>query len=338
MLEATFSNPFRVPHWRWLRAAGYLDGRQRRPTKKRDGAEGYRWIKRAANFQHAYNACDGDGDMIELAETYPDIFWAHHAYRERGGNPMGYQIEAHILARDSDFQVGYHAGLSPKLVEAYEALFFNVRDRLDHQGYILHQVMGPAIQRGLSEREYDLLWKLYGYFCGPHMLLALINKFPNPGWCSTPDTINSVVQDDAINTLKLKAALAAKIVSVNQHTSLSLLDTFTKFIEVERTTDTAGKAENQILDHINAMMTNLPFTVGGRTPPKVNNARANSRVMTLRQSAVELSFEESMAVAAGQPIENEDMILQLGAVDPDGNSLAFPPPVRRDPNQQGAPT
>ena len=325
MLNASFSNPFRVPNWRWLRAAGYLAGEQLAPTRKRDGVPGYRWVKRAAQFQRALERCAGNQLALHrLAESDSAIFWAYWAHEDTN-SMMRWQIEAHLLARATDWEVAFSAGVHPSIIEAYEALFFNIRERLNHTGYIMHCAIGPAAQRGLAAREFDTLWKLYGYFNGPAMLQALITKFPSPGWCSSPDAVSAALQDDAISTLKLKATLAAKTVPINAETQLELLHIFTKFVEVERTTDTVGKAQGQLMDHVAAMMKSLPFNVNGRDPRQDHQMIPADPLTPFRESAVELSYAEVLAVSAGQPLANRDMILQLGQVDQDGNSLAYPP-------------
>ena len=266
-LSIAADNPFRPANWRWQRAREICDGVGLPTTRRRDEPMGYKWINRAVKFLGEFDACRTDRQKQILAERRPAIFWAYWAW-EHNAQPQKHSIEAHILARDDDFEIGYRTGMSPDYIEAYEALFFHVRDKLQHRHYILNVVMGAAVHRGLSEREYDLLWKLYGYFLGPYVLDAMESKFSSPVWCGTPEATGAAVLDDAIGTLKLKAAIAAKTVPVNQHTQLALMEQFTKFVEVERNTDSAGKAQEQILDHIQAMMTTLPFNIGGRDPQR----------------------------------------------------------------------
>lgn len=211
-----------------------------------------------------------------------------------------------MLARGDNHSIGYRCGVLPDIVETYEALFFNVREKIQHRSYILNCVLGPAIHRGLSEREFDLLWKLYGYFLGPYIVDALESKFSNPVWCGTPEAVGAAVLDDAIGTLKLKAAIAAKTVPVNQHTQLALMEQFTKFVEVERNTDSAGKAQEQILDHISAMMTTLPFNVGGRDPRGAT--LPITQVTRFERTAIELTYEETMRLSVSQPIANTEVL------------------------------
>jgi len=280
-----------------------------------DGPVGYRWIKRAAKFKQRYDACETEMDQVTLSRQMPDLFWAHHAWLQNK-LPTRWHLEAHILARADDWEIGFAAGLSPEIVEAYEAVFFNVRTKLNHRNYITHQVIGPGVQRGLYERDYDVLWKLYGYFYGPHVLEAMAGKCINPIWCSTPDTVNSSYQDDAIGTLKMKAAIAAKTIPVTFNTQTELLHIFTKFVEVERTTDSAGKAQDQILEHISAMMTNMPFNIGGRDPQRGQIPIEHNPAQAYKKTAIELSFEETMAVATGTPVPDADRLVDL----------SFPPP------------
>lgn len=303
IVDVSRDNPTRPPDWRWQRAMGIVDGTQPLPGRRFDGADGYNWIKRAVNFKSAMLDAGSDQLAIRrLASQTPDIFWAYRIW-DSDRQLMRWDIEAQILARSNDCEIGFACGIAEEVVLAFEALFWNVREKLVHQRYILHCVMGEAVQRGLSDREYDLLWKLYGYFYGPHMLWTLTSKMVNPNWCASADTASSTLQDDAISTLKLKSALAAKLVPVNGTTQIDLLNTFTKFIEVERTTDTIGKAQGQILDHIQAMMVQMPIDIGGRDPYSAE-MRPHTPLSHYRQTAVELSFPEMMSLAAGHVLPN----------------------------------
>ena len=218
---------------------------------------------------------------------------------------MKYAIEAYLLARSESWQIAQHTGFTESAIDAYEAVFFNVRPKIEQKGYIVHKVLGPAVQQGLADREYDLLWKMYGYFLGPHVLAAIETRFSSPLWCDSPDGVGDAIQDDAISTLKLRAAIAAKTVPVNGGTQMALLEQFTKFVEVERNTDSAGKAQSAIMGHIGAMMTALPFDIGGED--------ANSY---FDRSAVELTYEESMQVSSGKAMPHLQDLRRLTFPDP----------------------
>lgn len=306
-IEIAENNPSRDPAWRWKRAQSIVNNTGLPTTRRRDGVLGYKWINRAKTFLREYNECTTEVHKAALAERRPAIFWAYRTWIE--DSPRKASIEAQILARSDDYAIAFRAGMPPEVIEAYEALFFNVREKLNHRGYILHTVIGPALQQSLTEKDYRVLWKVYGYFLGPYIVDALESKFSSPTWCGTPESVGSAVIDDAIGTLKLKAAIAAKTVGVTQHTQLALMETFTKFIEVERNTDSSGKSQEQILDHIAAMMSALPFSVGGRA---ADGSRTTPTVLNkFDKTAVELTYEETMRLALNQPIMHTEILEKL---------------------------
>lgn len=309
-LDCSRLNPFRPPHWRWLRAEGIVARQQPGAGRERDGRAGYKWINRARRFLAALNRATSDDALVAVAMEYQDIFWAHTAFQDEN-NPIRWEIEARILARCNNWEIAFHCGVAEEIVEAYEALFFDVREKLHHTGYIVHRVMGEAVQRGVTERAYDLIWKMYAFAYGPHMLNALVTKFSNPVWCGTPDEVGSAVQDDAVNTMKMKASLASKTIPVNMGTQIEILHIFTKYVEIERMSDSEGKAQNQILDHIHTMFDVMPLNVAGRDPHSGHQMLLPGPAQQYESTAVELSYDELMQVGVGKALPNAKMLGQL---------------------------
>ena len=310
LLECSRDNPYRSPQWRWQRALGIVDGAQPNPTRRFDGPIGFKWIKKAVSFRRAIRAAVNDDLKRRVANRFPELFWAHYAW-ENGNNPVKHQLEAYLLAREENWTIGFKCGLAPEQVEAYECVFFNVREKLDHPAYILHSVIGPALQQSFSDRDYNVLWKLYAYYYGPHVLESLASKMVNPLWCGTPDTVNTALQDDAIGTIKMKAAMAANMVPVSYNTQIELLHIFTKFVEIERTTDSVGKAQDQMLEHITAMMINLPFAIGNRDPREAGMIVPGGPTEEFDKLPVELTYEETMLISAGHALPNAEMLRQM---------------------------
>lgn len=304
MLECTRDNPMRVTDWRWRRAIGIAERTQPNASRTYDGDIGASWIRKGVALHRDLNRCRNEWDRVELSRKRPALFWAYRLYDDENAE-LKWEVEARLLAHCSDWEIGYACGLPPEVVEAYEQLFFNVRDKLRHRGYVLHCVIGPAVQRGLAERDYDLLWKLYGYFYGPYVIDSLTSKCVNPTWCPSADNAGAAIQSDAVGTMKLKAGIAAKTVRVDAQTQLELLNAFNQFVEIERTTDSSDKAQDIVLNHINAMMTILPFNIAGRNPRDNHRMVAVNPVHSFDSTAVELSFEETMKVSFGQRLPNE---------------------------------
>lgn len=273
------------------------------PTARRDG-EGYKWIKQAAQFQRAMNRCVTDRQRTALSLECPALFWARWVYL-KASSPFKYAIEAHLLARESNREIAFKNGCSLEVVEAYEQLFFNVRERLAHREYIVNVVMGEAVHRGLHERSYDLLWKLFGYAAGPCVLDTMIGRLPLLCWTHRPEDVPSFFQDTAISLMKQKATIAALTVPVNSSTHIDLIAAFVKYVEVERTTDSLGKTQEQIISNINSVLGAIPFAVAqpGGVP--------SGYLAAYDASAAELRSDEMMLAAAGIPLPGHRMLLDL---------------------------
>ena len=78
-------------------------------------------------------------------------------------------LQAGILARQTPEVLGEYLAIDPATVEAYEKIFFDVRDKLDHSGYIVTHVfevrasyacdnVNQAISRWLAQVAYYAGW------------------------------------------------------------------------------------------------------------------------------------------------------------------------------------
>jgi hypothetical protein len=105
--------------------------------------------------------------------------------------------------------------------------------------------------------------------------------------------------------MKYKAALAALTVQANTHTQLPLIDSFVKYVEIERTTENATKAQSTIVENIGAMLTSLPFRVGTKLDSEP------IKMLPFDSGAAELNNAEMMVIATGGKLNNQQTIEQL---------------------------
>jgi len=300
------SNPVRAVDWRWQRAQGAYNREQPLPGRRRDGSDGFGWIKRAMRFINAHISAGDDASQMALEELDPDVFWAHYVHSLKD-EWVRNSLQASLLTRDDDWEIGYRLGYSPGVVKAYEALFFNVREKLDHPLYIANVIFRDHLQMQLTPRDYGIVWKLYAYMYGSHVLQAVMTSTVNPVTCGNVDTVGSCLQDDAIATMKLKAALAAKMTSVTSDTALLLLEQFAKFVEIERTTESEGRSQSQLMDNIAATLSGLPFGVDG-TLVKLDKPLPRGPLAQFDTGAAELTYQETLRVAAGDKLAYADQI------------------------------
>ena len=313
MFDLHHCNPWRpVDAW-WQRATNIMERGEPSTSVDRDSGPGCRWIKQAQRFQFALREAVSYPQQKQLIVDFPAIYFAHRFLAATSAQNLTLRsgIEARILARQSDSEIAQANGCRTEVIEAYEALFFNVRSRLNRRDFILNSVLGLTHDQDLTNQQGGRLWKLVGYLGGPHVLDAVISRASGATWVHSPDGVPGFFQNLAIGTMKFKAAIAALSVPVNGSTQLQLLEGFVKYIEVERSTDSVGQANDQIQEHLQAMLRELPFQAIG-----IDNEK---QLPDYDIGVAELRSDELMLAAAGLPVPGLDSL----------NELRFPEPPQR---------
>lgn len=263
-------SPYRPADWRWQKAC-YLKNKKSLASKRKDD----KWIAEALRFKIALDACKTQKDLEELTRTWYYMYLAYEIYDEsdEGDIPKGrphptrYEIEARILAEESFASIGWKTHVAEGAIEIYEKLFFNVLDRIDSESYICNQIIGSeALQKGLGDRDYDKIWKLYGYHHGEGAVDELVTTFPQKRKKLARGEMESVWEEDKRATMNRKAALAARSMAVNNFTNLPIFDAQTKATEVANKSLSGvgggGALSEDWLKLIGNILLNLPWVSG----------------------------------------------------------------------------
>ena len=311
-LDLHHRNPCRPPDWRWLRAVGIADEGQQRPTIRRDGEANIVLVRKLVVFRRAYMAAQASDDIstqMTVVDNHPALAWAHAIYSNTDQSHVRCVVEARILARQTNAEIAARVGTEEDIIDIYEKVFFSVRDRLQDSDYIFQVVMGKTLHASLSTVDnYGILWKLFGYAGGPLVLDAISRRIVNPTWVSRPEETLAFFHDVAVSTMKQRAAVAAATIAVNSHTNMAILESFVKYVEVERMTDGAGKSESQLLNNVSDMLGGLKsaFVVGTRKDTLSLNGYS-----VFDSSAVELRGEEMLQLAAGGLVADQAALLSV---------------------------
>lgn len=302
-------HPYRPVNWRWLRARE-LRAAGAKPLRRSDD----NLIATALRFQIDLAGCRNPADRRRLFDRSRQVYLAYELYDEdefavagRPGraHPARYEIEARLLARQPRHEIADRLAVPEGAIVYYERLFFNVSDRLRNVGYVIHSVIGPAVHRGLSDREFDVLWKLFGYMWGKAAVDELATTFEGglPRKL-THAMLTAAWSDDARRTVRRKSALAARALAINSYTQLQLLEVHARFAEVEQKTgDTAGVA-GDYLANIASMLSGARWGVGAEGASGVDDRILQHYDGT---SGVEPRAEQLDLLARGEPVEVERM-------------------------------
>ncbi|HEX4143079.1 MAG TPA: hypothetical protein VHY91_05985 [Pirellulales bacterium] len=175
-----------------------------------------------------------EADLEYMAEWMPGLFTAHLLHT-RGPDPTRFEVEARILAKEPFDSIGKKCYLSVPAITAYEALFFNVLDRLEAKSYIIHQVIGPKLHEGLTPSDIGVLWKLYGYRGGSFVLDQLIYGQNDSQQPTCAAEVGRFIRADISTTLAQKAAIAVRTMRLDDpRTVRTLFRTYHQLQQLEQ--------------------------------------------------------------------------------------------------------
>ena len=200
-------SPFRVTDWRWQRGA-LLAQRGLPPSRVRDDE----MIAKAARYSIARAACRDEFEADALNDRWEALSVAHAIRFANQGSSMYHtrqELESRLLSGQAYEAISYRMSLSRQIVEWYEGLFFNVRDRIDRESWVLHYVLGPTLHTGFSDRDIEILWKLFAYKGGPLVLDAILAKFINSSHASTQEGVSGFVNQHGEGQWAMKNCIAA---------------------------------------------------------------------------------------------------------------------------------
>lgn len=314
----------RSPKWVWDRATGIREGTQAGTNPLLDTEEGAAWIERAIAFQQCY-AVERDPLLNqELIIKHGDIYDAFSIYSGDRDSFLRWDIEASILAQVSTEDIAVDCGLPCSSVYAYERIFFDVRDKLSEQRYIIHTVFGPGIREKLKD-DIGLAWKYYGYFYGPIMLRAMISRVIDPQICATSDSVTATLKDDIRGSFYIQCAELSKYKQNSQYAPKQYLELFTKISEVDKMADNSGTSHvEQIANHLEAMMEQMPFSIGGETIGKDGKSGKMSAENKYLSTSNDLTHEQIIDISLTGKSDSADEL----------SGFKFPEPVKAKENNE----
>jgi hypothetical protein len=242
LVDFSAARPRRPTDWRWQRA-GLLLELGMRWSRRRDDAQ----VRRAKEYRAALRRCRCVADRGRLERKMPDVAAAVAIHE--GEQTTRWAVEARLLAGEQIEAIARKTALTPRVVATFEALFFNVSDRLENRGYLIHIAVGLYT----TPREIDpgLVWRLFGLLGGPVVLDALID-----GDYGSPDRPED---ERFLDELRLKLAVALKLLPIDATTAPRLIRLYLRLRQAELAAERARQAAEDILPNIRTMLDELPW-------------------------------------------------------------------------------
>jgi hypothetical protein len=271
LVDLGAASPMRPVDWRWRRAGRLLELGLRSSASRDD--EPTRMAKR---YRAGLRRCRDEADRWRLERKMPDVAGAVAIFE---GEPTTRgAVEARLLAGEPIEVVARKTALTPRAVATFEAVFFNIRDRLENRGYLIH--FGVRLYSTPREPDPGLAWRLFGLLGGPVVLDALID-----GDYGSPDRPED---ERFLDELRLKLAVALKLLPVDATTAPRLIRLYFRLRQEELAAEGARRAAEDILPNIRTMLDELPWgqpngrswdaaTVGVEGPARGASADVDAR-------------------------------------------------------------
>lgn len=157
MVESLTSScdPFRSIDWRWQAAQQPLQKTQRsRPTKVETSTPsiGDEWITAARDYLGGSRTAPySSGIKHAIALHRKTIGWSR------------WELEALLLTTMQFAAIAERCSIAEQTVEAFHALFFDVRDRLGESDWINSRVLGRDVDGNLRDHGDGDIWKRVAY-------------------------------------------------------------------------------------------------------------------------------------------------------------------------------
>jgi hypothetical protein len=190
-MELHPKNPIPPLHRRWRIAELVARGFTPWASDREDS-----WVQRAVTYLQTASAAGAGTEQIAADLAGVDAaLQVHKSDKLTRGT-----LEARILARLPADQVAAACQLTVGAVQAYEALFFDVREHLAFPDYLIPVVIGAKLHYGITPEDVDVVLKHVGYVGGPVLVDWLVDFYtsgvlvPKSLEAASPDELRTLVR------------------------------------------------------------------------------------------------------------------------------------------------
>lgn len=290
------NSPLRPVDWRWLKVKAYSQLPTGLSRFKID-----RYLFEASKFKERLDLVVTELDSVELCEANECMFDAYSFYDNNSSTSHRWELEARLLARESYASISDKMSLSIETIDLYEKIFFNVSDRLDSVSWIVNSVVGRSIHVGLTERDFDLLWKMYGYFGGPIMLDMMIRRIGiKRQHAESEEEADRLISAALPVQANMNSAKAMVINPINNFTAISAMTVEQTYRQIEKDSASGGSIE-VITSGLGKVFESLSWSTGSGTIKHQTLAAMRD----VDSQPVELRANEMLLAAAGQKVQND---------------------------------
>jgi hypothetical protein len=219
--ERDYRDPKDDLDWRWQRVVALCD--EGIKPKRQD--DEYVWMGR--KFLQDLRSTKNQSERYALAMEMPEVSRAFSIYN--CPTLRKEYVEALSICEDLTLEAeAEYLGESQEVIELYEKLFFDVRERRSNKGFLCTRIISPAILKELHDAKHPVYaWKLVAVYGGSPAVKACWE------FNSIDDDTISFFKAVGISQMFKNFGLAQYFRPVNRYTALEVTDHVMRLLEVE---------------------------------------------------------------------------------------------------------
>jgi hypothetical protein len=177
---------------------------------------------------------------------------------------MCVEVQARLLARQSFEDIAQRTIVPAEVIEAFEALFFNVRDRLDARDWITAQAIGWWRFDPATGRDAATVLRGFAYHGGPVVLDAVA---PYLLGTATPvlDVANHSTDQERLEG-SIRRAVAVAMMPWDQKTSWQLMKVHLELCGIAQKVPPKQSQQRMTVKHVTEILENLCVDALQRVP------------------------------------------------------------------------
>ena len=261
-------DPLRRPDWRARRVHEILTaGPKRQPSRELD--DGLVWDY--WRFRSAWNAAEHQDRQQDIQLACCEVYYAHRLDQDHQTD-LPAIVEARLLAGQDDPAIARSVGTLPEAITCYEQLFFNVRDRLEVEDWIVQVVLAGELREtgrksAPSATEHRrMLYRLAGYAGGQAALEQVLGGSRKVARSAT-SLAGNWCEQELFQTLRFKGLQAARLIEVTPDNAAAIVAMTLKLVELDQrerlAADHAGTGESTpLLELARSVLGNMKLMMG----------------------------------------------------------------------------
>jgi len=323
-------DPFLTPQWRFDRIRTILSSDSRQASRFDDTD-----VKQFYRFYTKWRETTGNSTAREsLLLQYPQEYYAVKMYEaiQDGNTDFQVIIESRLLAGQSPQDIAAAVNTFPGAIAWYASIFFDVQPRLQQTDWIIAQVIMPSIRQAqlareadddddddvddifmrkgrkpvpnIIEQHYDPTLKFFAYFGGQYILDMLLSGFRRDLVPNGFDDLIPWMQKNFAGMMTVKSMQSLMRMPINKYSVKELLSVYSNLLEFQRSTEDSEESRSAMQQHLHAMMAEIPWMVSKRQ----EDVLEGTLLKQFDDSAVELSADERLLVAAGNKKKKQELL------------------------------